>query len=97
MEYPWAVPGRKVVCVRTEWLFFKGEVTPEIGKTYTIRNVQIYDNRICLRFEEIVNRQVYYTTGSDECCFRISCFKPIIKTNISVFTNMLKTKELENH
>lgn len=88
--------GQKVVCVRDEWITLAGESTPKAGVIYTIRNIEAADageDGVYLQLVEIVNAPRPYIDGHKESAFWSLGFRPVVerKTDISVFTEMLKT------
>lgn len=103
MNYPWIAVGKKVVCIM-QWhalpAYPPEEIYPIVGETYTIRNVeerqcpQTNQIRLGIRLQEVLNPWFCYEDGLTECLFDVNGFKPLITTDISVFTKMLKTKEI---
>ena len=100
MKYPWAIPGRKVICLSDNFPnYAQGEVTPVKGLTYTIREVLAFNAGVGLWLEEIHNKPGNYRHPDTrlllhaEPAFIITSFRPVFNTDISVFTRMLKTKE----
>ena len=92
--------GRKVVCVDDGRLDLEDEIGPTQGEVYTVRHVD--GGGECLRLHEICNpRRVY----NSECGRYLFCemrfyawrFRPLVATNIDVFTKMLTPapKELQ--
>lgn len=91
--------GQKVECIghpETVHSYY-GEIIPEVGAIYTVRNIHFIKDREQLRFVEIVNPINYYDSGPDECCFTAKFFRPIVerKTDISIFKAMLTPKSEE--
>ncbi len=93
MDYPWAVPGQKVICTigggKSTWVTVYEQMPVYKGK-YTIRDTFI-DHRgwLSLRFEEIHNRAAQYVEGVMEPGFWVVGFKPLKPTSIEVFTKIL--------
>lgn len=79
--------GSKVVCVKEQWVPFHQEVTPIVGRVYTVRDVVDTFGGLCFRFTEIRNPAHQYTDDFTECCFLSTCFRPVkkTKTDISIF------------
>lgn len=97
----WVQVGRKIVCIKD---FYRCKTTdyilPQLNKVYTIRKIIPYsdgEHILYIHLDEINNSKKYisYFNGImvDEVGFSIIHFKPLIKTDISIFTNMLKTKD----
>jgi hypothetical protein len=89
-----ARPGLQVVCIRKFNSVLVGEVVPFVSQVLTIRDVVesedlISEHPCFLRFDEIVNKAsaIY---AYREICFGSNNFRPVRKTDISAFTNMLK-------
>jgi hypothetical protein len=84
--------GTIVVCINDSWVQDKryGEKMPYKGQVLTIRSIEIRDDDTpFLRFEEIVNPVVEYPNGLGECRFCAFQFRPVRKTDISVFEKHL--------
>ena len=84
--------GQEVVCIFDGFwgLNMFGEIMPVKNQTYTIREIVIDDDGdSCFRFNEIINRVHRYKQGVVECSFWSARFRPIVKTDISIFTAML--------
>lgn len=84
--------GQKVVCVKGPLLKNSNTIQPKIGEIYTIR--EIYVDPLGgegLRLVEIICPK--HSSGMEYGYFR-SRFRPVVerKTDISVFTEILKTK-----
>jgi hypothetical protein len=80
--------GQKVVCIipTNNWFGTKPlKVPPEVekGKVYTVNEVTISRGISCLGFEGL------------HCLYRQDGFRPVVdrKTDISIFTAMLKNKK----
>ena len=86
--------GQKVVCRDVEidplWQW-RGEILPQAGEIYTIRDLSLTNNKVWLRFEEITNPPLHYNTGFEECKFPHFYFEPLIEKeiDISIFTRIL--------
>lgn len=83
MDYPWAVPGAKVVCVKegVNWrriLAPKMVAWPRVNGVYTIRGVFLYKGVVGMRMAEIVNPPVQFNHGCVEPAFGLGCFRPLI-------------------
>lgn len=90
--------GQKVVCIKNGWdSLTYNEVGPAFRSVYTIRTIDAEDGDAMLRFEEIVNEVHNYREGQHECQFWARWFRPVIerKTDISIFTAMLKPSKVE--
>lgn len=97
MDYPWAVPGQRVMCIKTPQRnrAYPGGPPPSMtlpseGVTYTIRDVAIRPNTrgLYLRLEEIINPPM--PGCALESGFLIRCFRPVKQTDISVFKKIAK-------
>lgn len=99
MNYPWAVPGAKVVCVKrgARWPKYDMKFSqPHKGKEYTIREIFEFRGRIGLRFEEIQNADFNFAHGPAEPAWGIEFFRPLITQadDVAKFAWMLtETKE----
>lgn len=90
--------GQEVVCVdasiHEEWttpgpgdVIHPGLDGLEQGATYTIRGLYLQDDCLCVQLEEIVRD---YDLWLDcEVGFSAARFRPIVKTDISIFQAML--------
>lgn len=69
--------GSIVECVSnfTQSAIF-GESYPVAGKTYTVREIVVYEI-ISIKLEEIVNPSFQYNTRFTECSFNIEKFREI--------------------
>lgn len=96
--------GMEVVCVQGSiGRGYGDEKRPEVGQTYTIRQLSIdtFTGIMCIRLAEIVNPVRIYThiiTQEDfeiEPAFSCRLFRALDerKTDISVFTAMLHTNK----
>lgn len=99
MRYPWAVPGRKVVCVdaseraplgpRVKYIGTLDGLTE--GVTYTIRSVQIDpgDKVLTFRLAEIIRPLV--GDEIEETGYRATRFRPLhtIETDVALFAELL--------
>lgn len=87
--------GMMVVCVSSKWTRppSRGEVYPTEGQVYTIRDMEpSRSNTACgvhLQFDELRNPELDYNTCRGECSFNGDKFRPVVKTDISVFEAML--------
>lgn len=89
--------GQQVVCMhvwcRADTAYLRGERYPAKGGVYTVREIELpTDGEVYLRFEELVNpprRTPAPGTTSAEVCFAADKFRPVRKTDISIFTAML--------
>ncbi len=93
--------GQKVVCtgnwpkhtlwsyIKENWLFpFKA---PKTNEVYTISNIYWSDKYLIVELLELPSPETkHYCAG-----FYAQAFKPIVETDISVFTAMLKSKKKE--
>lgn len=100
--------GQKVVCVSDEPknpCVLNGRILaddywpnfPKKGKIYTVRGFFCDDPDLCgIYLVELINPVRHYTKGFVEGGFRAENFRPLEerKTDISIFTEMLKDKEL---
>lgn len=98
----WAAPGVRCVCINDEWAVYRQGAyslpvrTPMMNEVLTIREVIASGDKIGLTFWEI---DIVQTDGplSKSCAWGAQYFRPLEekKTDISVFTDMLKgaTKE----
>lgn len=90
--------GKHVVCVHDRWnVEAVGERLPFKGEILTIRDIMIDNNpakvdTLFFRFVEIVNPVRIEFTG--EISFARINFRPVRKTDISIFTEMLETPPL---
>lgn len=99
MRYPWAVPGRKVVCVdaaehaplnpRIDYIGTLDGLTE--GVTYTIRSVQIdpFEQVLSFRLVEIIRPLV--EDEIEESGYRATRFRPLhtIETDVALFAELL--------
>ena len=88
--------GQKVVCVDdtfTHTPLYIGTQRPTAGATYTIRYVgasaQPSRDGVVVLLEEIVNPIRHYGNGPYEPGWHRGRFRPLVITNIDVFTKML--------
>jgi hypothetical protein len=87
--------GQKVVCVSDDFVGKCGEIFPVVGGAYTIRcfDEPEPDGTTFIFLVEILNiADEYDDDDFGECSFATECFRPAVerKTDISIFTNMLK-------
>lgn len=100
--------GQQVECIANpKDKAFQGETLPMKGDILTVRTVEPelwprheFFHPQTLRFKEIMNPIRSYTNdGSDiemcECSFNGYRFRPLVKTDISVFEEMLVQKHKE--
>lgn len=89
--------GQQVVCINGVWHYpasWHDEVFPIKDQILTIRdilpssNLSFYDG-VILRFEEIHNKPRQFLWGVTEVGFRGEQFRPLVKTDISIFEKML--------
>lgn len=85
--------GQRVICINDTPNDYEPVIYPKKGRTYTIRAFNPPGRSIHL--EEIVNKPRDYSSGFHECYFYLWRFRPVHerKTDISIFTAMLKTRE----
>ena len=70
--------GMKVVCINDREFSKAGEQVPLQDRIYTIRDMFYINERLVLRFEEIVNfPRPYMDIGYVECCFYAAGFRPM--------------------
>lgn len=89
--------GQRVVCIDGSGLRRSyGEIGPETGAVYTVREVGDPPEwpRTCLLLVEIVNEPHNYTHGFCEGGFDARRFRPLVerKTSIEIFQRMLTPK-----
>lgn len=84
--------GQKVVCVDSDWEIHEnsGPVPfstpdPVKGAIYTIRDIEVKEDWVGLRLEEITN----LIFDGYETTYEACGFKPVRTTDISIFTQML--------
>ena len=103
MECPFQV-GDVVVCIHEKWQnegqpLYTSIRFPQLNEVLTIREIRLsvtqpFVGTPCLLFNEI--RNPLLPSHTHEIAFAYNRFRPAKKTDISVFTAMLKTKELTN-
>ena len=84
--------GQEVVCIHaTKWYPRMGETNVVKGKKYTIRGFDgvLPEGTNGIVLEEIVNPVLPYNKGLGEAGFHPNQFRPVVKTNIEIFTAML--------
>jgi hypothetical protein len=96
--------GTRVVCIRDDWRASPyGERQPYRGEILTVRDVlpgpagDPLEDSLFLRFVEIVNPPHYagcWGAEYDEATFSIEHFRPVRKTDISIFTELLEMPPL---
>lgn len=101
-----AKAGDKVVAIKTDKQPPSVGVPVPVGTVLTIREIKgaVRSSgffQIGLLFEEIKNEAIMTSLGVWELDYDHECFRPVTprKTDISVFTDMLKTvgKPIEEH
>jgi hypothetical protein len=92
--------GTKVVCIRDDWYGppNAGERWPCKGDILTIREItsnqeNLADSGLYFRFLEIINPPCGRSHG--EAAFIQHSFRPVRKTDISAFTELLETPPLD--
>lgn len=82
--------GQQVVCVK-DFVGFNPykDTLPEKGSVYTIRGFHTSPLGVGIYLEEIINPRHNWTDGFVEAAFSVEGFRPVRKTDISVFTEML--------
>lgn len=83
MDYPWAVPGAKVVCVHRKplWdiLIAYGCTLPKERGVYTVREVYSYKGLVGVRLDEIMNPNIpFRDAGLAEPSFGVKYFRPLV-------------------
>ncbi len=87
--------GQKVVCVVGNWQPPNWETVPSEGEGYTIRNIMTYPNgKVGFWLEEIRNPS-FGCFFFAEITFDSRGFRPVVTTNIDIFTAMLAPKSKE--
>jgi hypothetical protein len=98
--------GQKVVCIKEGLWSWERDYPNEVrrygivharkGNILTIRDIDSDEIGYLLRFHEIINPPTPTRKGICEICFCAKQFRPLIerKTDISVFTEVLKDKAL---
>lgn len=91
--------GQQVICISDNWHYrLYQEKMPYKGGIYTIRGFNNRMEMLGLFFEEIINPILPYDEGLEEVSFHSVSFRPVKKTSIEVFRNLLvstPTKERE--
>lgn len=98
--------GQKVVCINKSYYGKggNGNLPLEKDRVYTIRSIFTAQHfgakgKVLFQLYEIVNRQQYnHLNGTFEPGYHEINFRPLVTkiTDISIFTEMLNQKELEN-
>lgn len=95
MSYQWKV-GDKAVCIADSKVRpYPGETFPKKGDILTVREVLPTDpafahfSPVDLLFEEIHNAPQRIGADMEELSFNAYRFRPVVKTDISIFTSML--------
>ena len=87
--------GQLVVCIKQGKWNPSARLMPKAGDVLTIRNIYIgIDCEAYLQFEEIVNPALP-NFEPPEPAFWSQRFRPVRKTDISIFTQMLAPNEHE--
>lgn len=88
--------GQQVVCIddsqwRRDVVARWGIALPSKGSVYTVCEILIgpSSGEPCIRLEEIVNPLCDFAEGRGEAMFKARYFRPVRKTDISIFTAML--------
>lgn len=83
--------GQEVVCIvdTSGHAGPYGEILPVKGPIYTIRTIEAWANGLALRLNEIVNERHLYICGVAELQFAATAFRPVVKTDITIFQSML--------
>lgn len=85
-------PGDEVICVDDEP--YAGcwrepfETWPVQGRHYTIRDVEIHDDCVSVRLNEVRNPTAQYIEGMFECTFRAERFRPVRRQAVEDFKRM---------
>jgi len=105
MQYPWAVPGQKVVFIGPPKEMadiptrrLPGEQAPKRNNVYTIRGTTTglaADGKeyLGIWLKEIINPEVRFTLKTKdlvEIAFWAGMFRPLQKTNIDIFLKILR-------
>jgi hypothetical protein len=87
--------GQQVECIDDlGFEYSNGEQLPVKGSVYSIREIDAEMGlETALRFEELKNKRGHYIDQSSECCFLAWRFRPVVRTDISIFTSMLAPKK----
>lgn len=86
--------GSKVVCISDNWdTTYRNIVKhfPIKGNIYTVRGMEKSFEEIGLIFEEFANETKNPFLFFKEYSFDIKCFRPVKKTDISIFEEMLRS------
>lgn len=89
--------GQQVVCINDKWTIEGNHIRPVRGCVYTIRSFRVLDDCLGLRFEEIVNPSIQFSDGYFEVSFISDFFRPVRKTNIDVFTQILNNTPIKEY
>lgn len=91
--------GTQVVCIIDDWDAEEYPITcPKINQIYTVREIRLTpeDQVQCsILLEEIRNEVMQWKTCACEPHFDIRGFRPVKKTDISMFNSMLAPQEME--
>lgn len=92
--------GTQVVCIIEHWE--AGDppiiVCPKINQVYTVRDIRVTEEdevKCGILLEEIKNPVMQWQIRACEPHFDIRGFRPVKKTDISMFKSMLEPQELE--
>jgi hypothetical protein len=67
--------------------------TPKRGVVYTIRSIEPFPEGLALRFVEIVNPPMKWSTGFfGEAGYAAEFFRPVVEGRIAVFRALLETR-----
>lgn len=92
--------GQMVVCVkdaghnypdiRAKWGHILDKMTPaEIGRIYTVRDVETRTHILTLRLEEILGPVVDTHVGPFEIPYASTSFRPVKETSIQIFRDLV--------
>jgi hypothetical protein len=87
--------GQKVVCVDDAGTDETGRIELVRGTIYTVRWQGFHwsdyypEPLYCVRLEEVWRKDEWVGDDNEDCPFRASRFRPLIETDISIFTAML--------
>lgn len=94
--------GQQVQCVGGPEAFRGGygdETKPVKGNIYTVRGIRGFSigvfSAVGIVVEEIHNEARLYLAGMIEVHFHVVHFRPVHKTDISIFTAMLTPKKVD--
>lgn len=89
MDVPsWCRVGQKVVCIDGgQFNRASDEIVPETGGIYTIRDVELFDGFVFLRFVEVVNEPYQYAEAFGEVNFSSHGFRPLVSQQDDIKTH----------